>query len=54
MLGFMEDPFYPNDLKMRLLGRISIEKPELFKQLTEQEEIYRKLVEEATRANQQP
>jgi hypothetical protein len=52
--GFIGDEFYPDYLKTRLLGRIQIERPELFKVLTEQEDVYKKLVEEAAKANSKP
>jgi len=42
---FMEDPFYPEELKMRLMGRIKLERPDLFDRLVEQEEEFRKRVE---------
>jgi len=52
--GFMEDAFYPEHLKLRLIGRIRIERPELFEKLMRQEETFQKLVEEAARTPQQP
>ncbi|MBN1127076.1 MAG: hypothetical protein JXA82_18890 [Sedimentisphaerales bacterium] len=44
---FMEDPFYPVALKQSLIGRIQVERPELFKQLQEQEAEWLKQVEES-------
>ncbi len=35
--GFMEDPEYPSSFKMSLLGRIQIERPDLFEKLQQQE-----------------
>ncbi|RKY05663.1 MAG: hypothetical protein DRP66_10355 [Planctomycetota bacterium] len=51
---FMEDPFYPDHLKLRLMGRIKIERPDLFDKLMKQEEAFQKLVEEAARKRQGP
>ncbi|HOQ04471.1 MAG TPA: hypothetical protein PKY88_04590 [Anaerohalosphaeraceae bacterium] len=36
--GFMEDPEYPPSFKMSLLGRIQIERPDLFEKLQQQEQ----------------
>ena len=36
-IGFMNDPFYPQELKARLLGRIKLERPDLFEKLIKQE-----------------
>ena len=46
---FMEDPFYPDHLKMRLMGRIKVERPDLFDKLVKEEEAFQKLVEDAAR-----
>jgi len=46
---FMEDAFYPDDLKLRLMGRIKLDRPDLFEKLAEQEETFRKLLEENAR-----
>jgi hypothetical protein len=43
--AFMEDPFYPDHLKLRLMGRIKVERPDLFDKLMQQEEAFQKLVE---------
>jgi len=51
---FMEDPFYPDHLKMRLMGRIKVERPDLFDKLMKQDEAFQKLVEEAARKQQGP
>lgn len=50
--GFMEDYFYPDHLKLRLMGRIKLERPDLFDKLMKQEEAFQKLVEGATRKQQ--
>ena len=50
--GFMEDYFYPDHLKLRLIGRIKVERPDIFEKLMQQEETFQKLVEEATRKQQ--
>jgi hypothetical protein len=42
LLDFFEDPLYPPNLKLNLLGRIEIERPELHKQLQQQEEQLKK------------
>ncbi len=52
--GFMENYFYPDHLKLRLMGRIKVERPDLFDKLMKQEEAFQKLVEEATRKQQEP
>jgi hypothetical protein len=49
---FMEDPFYPDHLKMRLMGRIKVERPDLFDKLLKEEKAFQKLVEEAARKRQ--
>ena len=36
-LGFMNDPYYPDYLRRSLLGRIQLERPELFEKLQNQE-----------------
>lgn len=36
-IGFMNDMAYPQEMRARLLGRIKVEKPELFEQLMQQE-----------------
>lgn len=41
LMDFFNDQQYPPILKQNLLGRIKIEKPDVFKQLTEQEEIFK-------------
>ncbi len=43
---FMEDPFYPDDLKVRLMGRIKLDRPDLFEKLIEQEDVFKRLVEQ--------
>lgn len=48
--SFMEDEFYPAYLRRNLLGRISVERPELMKKLQEQE---LELFERLEKANQQ-
>ncbi|MEJ5259648.1 MAG: hypothetical protein WHS88_05610 [Anaerohalosphaeraceae bacterium] len=48
--GFMEDPEYPPSFKMSLLGRIQIERPELFEKLQQQEQW---LLEQIRRFQQQ-
>ncbi len=35
---FMQDPQYPSSLKMNLVGRIQVERPDLFQKLQEQEQ----------------
>ena len=52
--GFMEDQFYPDHLKMRLMGRIKIERPDLFDKLVKQEDTFQKLIEEADGKQQGP
>jgi len=42
--GFILDDFYPQNLKMRLAARIKIERPDLFKKLVEQEEVFQKMI----------
>ena len=39
-VGFMNDPFYPTEMRTRLLGRIKLERPELFEKLTKQKDIF--------------
>lgn len=39
-IGFMNDPFYPPEMRARLLGRIKLERPDLFEQLTKQKDIF--------------
>jgi hypothetical protein len=44
LVDFLNDRQYPLDLRRNLIGRIKIERPELFKQLEQQrEEMFRKL-----------
>ncbi|MBE0534239.1 MAG: hypothetical protein IH624_01120 [Phycisphaerae bacterium] len=43
---FMEDPFYPEDLKLRLMGRIKLDRPDLFEKLIQQEDVFRRRFEE--------
>ena len=38
LLDFFDDPLYPPNLKLNLLGRIEIERPDLAKQLQQQEQ----------------
>ncbi len=47
LLDFLNDQLYPRDLRQSLLGRIRIEKPELFKQLEAEAEKLRKQSEQA-------
>ena len=47
LLDFFEDPLYPPNLKLNLLGRIEIERPELHKQLQQQEEQLKKELEKS-------
>ncbi|MBN1818433.1 MAG: hypothetical protein JW828_13815 [Sedimentisphaerales bacterium] len=44
---FLEDPFYPVNLKQSLMGRIQVERPDLFKQLQELEPLWLKQLEES-------
>jgi hypothetical protein len=39
-IAFMNDPFYPVEMRSRLLGRIKIERPDLFEALTKEESLY--------------
>jgi hypothetical protein len=52
--AFMEDPFYPDHLKLRLMGRIKVERPDIFDKLMKQEEAFQKVFEEAARKRQGP
>jgi len=47
LLDFLDDDQYSPDLRRNLLGRIKIERPELYKQLEQQEEELRKQTEKA-------
>jgi len=47
LLDFRNDGQYPLNLRQNLLGRIKIERPDLFKQLEQQEEQLRKQAEKA-------
>ena len=47
LLDFLNDGQYPPNLRQNLLGRIKIERPDLYKQLEQQEEELRKQVEKA-------
>ena len=44
---FMIDPFYPQYLRAGLLGRIKIERPDLFEKLQKQRDIFIEKVQEA-------
>jgi hypothetical protein len=46
LAGFWEDPFYPADIKMRLIGRMKLERPELLNKLVEYDEGLKKFLEE--------
>ncbi len=39
-MNFVNDPFYPQYLRTRLLERVKIERPELFEKLRKQEDIF--------------
>lgn len=45
LVDFMEDPFFPEDLKLRLMGRMKLDRPGLFEKLVEEFEAFRKRVE---------
>ena len=45
LLDFLNDDQYPPNLRQNLLGRIRIERPELYKQLEKQAEILKKQIE---------
>jgi len=47
LVDFFDDPLYPPNLKLNLLGRIEIERPELHKQLLQQEEQLKKELEKS-------
>jgi len=47
LLDFLNDGQYPPNLRQNLLGRIKIERPDLYKQLEQQEEELRKQAEKA-------
>ncbi len=36
-VGFLEDPMYPETMRINLIGRIQIERPDLFERLQQQE-----------------
>ena len=44
---FMIDPFYPEYLRAGLLGRIEVERPDLFEKLRKQRELFIEKVQEA-------
>ncbi len=50
---FMVDPFYPDELKVTLLARIKLEKPELAEQLKEQEQLFIKTRQQQREKQQQ-
>ena len=47
LLDFFDDPLYPPNLKLNLLGRIKIERPDLRNQLQEQEQQLMKELEKS-------
>ncbi len=47
LLDFINDLQYPPNLRMNLISRIKIERPELYKQLEQQEEILKKQLEQS-------
>ena len=47
LIDFLADEEYPMVLRQSLIGRIKIERPDLFKQLEQQEEMLRKQAEQA-------
>ena len=50
-MEFMNDRSYPEELRQSLMGRIKIEKPELFEKLRKQENI---LMERSRKGQEQP
>jgi hypothetical protein len=54
LTGFMEDGFYPQNLKSRLFARIKVEKPELFDKLAKQEKIFQELINRPPPNQQNP
>lgn len=51
---FMQDPQYPPSLKMSLVGRIQIERPELFEKLKKQEQWFMDQIRQYQEQQQQP
>jgi len=49
LMAFLNDPIYPNYLKKNLLGRINLERPELYEKLRTQHE---KIMEESAKQKQ--
>jgi hypothetical protein len=50
---FLSDTYYAEHLRRSMLGRIQVEKPELLKKLAKQEEVVRKMMENAKKEAQQ-
>jgi len=51
---FMQDPQYPDSFKMSLIGRIQIERPDLFEKLQKQEEWFLKQIRQYQQQMQKP
>jgi len=47
-MGFINDNYYPQNLRRSLLSRIEVERPELIEKLKNQEEVFNKKVQEAS------
>jgi hypothetical protein len=53
-MDFLNDPEYPRELQMSLLGRIQVERPDLFEKLKKQEQQYFELLRQQQQKQSQP
>jgi len=53
-MDFLNDPEYPRELQMSLLGRIQVERPDLFEKLKKQEQQYFELLRKQQEQQPQP
>ena len=49
--AFMNDPMYPEQMQMALLGRIQVERPDLFEKLSKQEAWLREQIQQQQQKN---
>ena len=52
LLGFINDEYYPEYLRQSLMGRIKIERPDLFDKLAQQEGAIMQMMEEMQKQQQ--